>query len=362
MCTLRFHVGLPLSLLFLAACPWIGAAEHRQNRERLDEADTDTDTDTDTHTGLGCVEDADEPNDTPQAAVGVELPATFDAAVCDGSPDHWSAKVLGTLDVFDAALACDGEAVLRVYHDGVLRETIEGACPLTSQLGMGAGVYVVGVTALEASLPYELTVETVECFSLDRDTDGQPPSSCDGGRDCDDDNDEIYVGALDVPGNGVDEDCDGVDDLVAQDPADCRASLADAVPAVSPLPCGAPDVDPVWHHFTFDVAPPASVEVFLTPTSGPADLFALYTDSGGRYGLDAGESELDDEDTCANAAYGDCPAACIRSGSSGGSETAHLWVAQRDCSGPVDYELRLKVAGALPTVNLEADVAGPTSR
>jgi hypothetical protein len=135
----------------------------------------------------------------------------------------------------------------------------------------------------------------------------------------------------------------------------CQPRFANVVAGVPALPCGAPDLDPVWHHLTFDTSPGDAVDIYLSPTSAPADLFALYTDRDGRYGLDAGESELDSEEECDVAAYGDCPATC-RTATGG---TAHLWIAQRDCTGPADYRVWLEVNGATPAVTIETDVPGP---
>ena len=53
---------------------------------------------------------------------------------------------------------------------------------------------------------------------IDEDGDGYSPAAVDdlcGPADCDDDDASIYPGAAEVPGNGIDEDCNGVDDPLA---------------------------------------------------------------------------------------------------------------------------------------------------
>ena len=51
----------------------------------------------------------------------------------------------------------------------------------------------------------------------DVDGDDHLPIECEGGDDCDDSNPSIHPGATDVPYDGIDQDCDGVDDLDADD-------------------------------------------------------------------------------------------------------------------------------------------------
>lgn len=337
-------------------CPWISPAEHRDNLAKQDgDADADTDADTDSpHTGhsiTGCVEDADEDNDVYEDAVALTVPAALDATSCAGDVDWWKVELTAVagLDVLTAELDCSGDVVLRIWHDGRLGVTTERACGKTTRLGLGAGTYAVQIAPRDGGDlgEYQLSLDTEGC-GLDGDGDGQPSVACPGAGDCDDADGTVYRFAADDPDTPVDEDCDGANDRKPR--TTCNANLNGAVPGLPELACGDPDIDPVWHHFTFD-ADSVNVDAFLTPVGANADLIGWYSDDLGVYGLDQGETELDAEDDCDPASYGQCPAMCLEPGVG----TGHLWVAQRGCSGPAAYELRL----APPTIRSQEFDVGP---
>ena len=60
-----------------------------------------------------------------------------------------------------------------------------------------------------ARAPYASIVITTVRRAFDRDHDGYSPIL--GGGDCNDQNPDVHPGAIDVPDNGIDENCSGAD-------------------------------------------------------------------------------------------------------------------------------------------------------
>ncbi len=90
--------------------------------------------------------------------------------------------------------------------------------------------------AIERSAP--LAKRLVGPFRKLGDADGDGVSRLFGGGDCDDANAAVHPGAEDVPGNGVDEDCSGADDVAVslatqpkEAPKDARAWVDENLPA-----------------------------------------------------------------------------------------------------------------------------------
>ena len=86
----------------------------------------------------------------------------------------------------------------------------------------------------------------------DSDGDGHLPLECDGGDDCDDNSAGVNPSADDVPYDGIDQDCDGVDNLdadgdgfdaIAVGGNDCDDTLASVYPGAPEVPKDGVDQD-----------------------------------------------------------------------------------------------------------------------
>jgi cysteine-rich repeat protein len=135
--------------------------------------------------------------------------------------------------------------------------TPRGLLAASAILGIGLGV---GGCIFDEDCPYALPVVTDPSTSLDADRDGVPGSGPAPLLDCNDADRATHPGALDVPDDGIDQDCDGVDATLLDAAAACgRArpalfgdNLGDTSAALASMPssCGAGA-----HAVVFELAP-----------------------------------------------------------------------------------------------------------
>lgn len=102
--------------------------------------------------------------------------------------------------------------------------------------GLGIGLTVAAAVAFDSNVDAAVAIERDTRMSsrllvlarryFDRDGDGV--SRLFGGGDCDDNDTQKYPGAIDIPGNGVDEDCSGGDRILEEKGKDAPVSVAPA--------------------------------------------------------------------------------------------------------------------------------------
>ena len=89
---------------------------------------------------------------------------------------------------------------------------------------------------------------------VDNDGDGYEDTSC-GGTDCDDSDPNIHPGAEEIPGNGIDENCDGSDACTCYVDAD-NDDYGDSNSPIMSLDCDCDDSGEAWVGYDCDDADP----------------------------------------------------------------------------------------------------------
>ncbi|NCG19016.1 MAG: hypothetical protein GWP91_08395, partial [Rhodobacterales bacterium] len=199
------------------------------------------------------------------------------------------------------------------------------------------------------------------CLRPDLNSDGGPDLDwAENSDDCDDLRALINPAAVEIAGDGADNDCDGFDDLQTCVPSG----------VVDPGVLGSLGCDPLEHVnfgpwivdvYEVEVISGGCVEVLVdNNVVGAADLWAYVVDENGlsHHGLEADYSELSGEGTCSVLPWNgldECPYAGVQPVSSG---MMTIWVGQREMSGPTygclpaNYTLHVQVDGknAVPTL------------
>jgi hypothetical protein len=233
-----------------------------------------------------------EPSDG--AILNGDEPGSYPGPPCESGKMCRTAGDCGRLDIF-----CDGEESCDLtYPDPV---TGEGCCVVTPACPEPA----------DPCMGYACIEETQVCVSgpLDGDGDGSPAAfvtdgegtekACEGGSDCDDDDESIHPGAEEAC-DEVDNDCDGLADesgwtavrepeIVSTPGARATdaaiAALEDSLivawsesgESASPLNVGMYSSTPPVRHAVAGVASAGEVEIIAAPTG---DIFVFWVEEG----------------------------------------------------------------------------------
>lgn len=232
-----------------------------------------------------CESDEFEPNhdiDDPAKFSEEDLPVEALATLCWEDSQLYPDLDSGIrYDWFATALDTPEQVLLVQVRDGVEHtcETLDmnlltfrpngtvlfandppGVCPL---LRYGHGVthaafpydsFLAYTYESAPDMDYTLSIETIAC--PDSDGDGALDMAC-GGFDCQPLDPEIHPAAFEVPGSGVDENCDGVFEAL-----ECEGGAPSLTPVQDAVPCMAPRLwETAYDVFRFDVNEGSCVEI-----------------------------------------------------------------------------------------------------
>jgi peroxiredoxin len=243
-------------------------------------------------------------------AMGLEYSATAPPPFTDGDGDGWAAEY-GDCDDSDASVnPSSGNDYAGAGADGIDQD-----CSGVADDGQ---------------------------FLTDGDGDGWAAEL----GDCDDSNASIYPEALEVAGNGIDEDCSGWDEMATCNDQGPRDSLG----VDGTLSCFT--TDHVWDVYIVEVEAGDCIDIHTdNSTYGAADLlgFAVDNEVVARSGLAPDFSELEDEWDCSNQAWNGwgCPSRTLVAPTSG---AFYVGVAQwgragQGCTQGAGYTLWTSVNG-----------------